>query len=140
MTVRTRFFLTTTVVLALGGLVALLPLGARSLEPREVVVIARQMSFYVVGQAATANPTIQMAPGERIRLTLISADPGFDHDFAVTAWGVQTPVLHGEGRTSVVIEAPKTPGKVPYVCTIHASMMTGTIEVSPSRPASAPAR
>ena len=139
MTVRTRFFLTITVVLALGGLVALLPLGARSLEPREVVVVARQMSFYVVGQAATANPPIQMAPGERIRLTLISADPGFDHDFAVTAWGVKTPVLHGEGRTSLVIQAPDRPGKAAYVCSLHDSMMKGIIEVTASRPA-VPAR
>ena len=90
--------------------------------------------------AATANPAIQMTPGERIRITLIGADPGFDHDFAVTAWDVKTPVLHGEGRTSIVIQAPDKPGKATYVCSIHASMMNGTIEVIASRPASAPAR
>ncbi|HEY3042530.1 MAG TPA: hypothetical protein VGJ39_00790 [Vicinamibacterales bacterium] len=139
MTVRARFFLTTTSILAVGGLFALLPVGARSLESREVIVIARQMSFYS-GDGATANPTIQMAPGERIRLTLIAADPGFDHDFAVTAWDVRTPVLHGEGRTSIVLQAPDKPGKATYVCSIHASMMNGTIEVIASRPASVPAR
>ena len=128
MTVRTRFILTTIFVLALGVLVALLPLVAESVELREVVVVARQMSFYVNGQAA-ANATIHVAPGERIRITLISADPGFDHDFAVKAWGIDTPVLHGEGRTSIVVEAPDKPGKATYVCSIHASMMNGTIEV-----------
>lgn len=135
MTVRIRFVLTTILVVAVGGLFALLPLGARSLEPREVVIIARQMSFYA-GDGAVANPTIQMAPGERIRITLIGADPGFDHDFAVTAWGVKTPVLHGEGRTSIVVQAPDKPGKATYVCSIHALMMNGTIEVIASRPAS----
>jgi hypothetical protein len=139
MSVRTRFILTTTFVLGLGGLLTLLPLGARSLEPREVVVIARQMSFYS-GDGGTANPTIQMAPGERIRITLIAADPGFDHDFAVTAWGVKTPILHGEGRTSIVVQAPDQPGKALYICSIHASMMNGTIEVIASRPASLPTR
>jgi hypothetical protein len=139
MTVRTRLLLTTACVVALAGLFALLPLGARSLEPREVVVIARQMSFYA-GGGTTANPTIRMAPGERIRITLISADPGFDHDFAVTAWDVKTPVLHGEGRTSILIQAPDKPGKATYVCSIHASMMSGTIEVIPSRAASVPTR
>jgi plastocyanin len=139
MTVRTRLILTTTFVLALGGLFALLPLGARSIEPREVVVVARQMSFYV-RDGVTANPTLQMTPGERIRITLISADPGFDHDFAVTAWGVKTPVLHGEGRTSIVIQAPAEPGKATYVCSIHASMMNGTIEVIAARPGAVPAR
>ena len=139
MTVRTRFILTTTFVLVLGGLFALLPLGARSLEPREVVVIARGMSFHA-GDAGTANPTIQMAPGERIRITLIGADPGFDHDFAVMAWGVKTPVLHGEGRTFIVMQAPDKPGKATYVCSLHASMMNGTIEVIASRPPSVPTR
>jgi len=138
MTIRTRVILTTTSLLALGGILALLPLGARSLEPREVIVVARQMSFYV-GDGSTANPIIQVAPGERIRITLINADPGFDHDFAVAAWDVRTPVLHGEGRTSLVFQAPDTPGTVTYVCSVHDSMMKGIIEVTASRPA-VPAR
>ena len=138
MTVRTRLFLTTGFVLALGGLFALLPLGARSLEPREIVIVTRQMSFYVDG-ASAPNRTIQVAPGEKVRVTLVSTDPGFDHDFAVTAWGVKTPVLRGEGRTSILVEAPNKPGKTDYVCTIHASMMKGTIEVIAPRPAGIPA-
>jgi hypothetical protein len=60
---------------------------------------------------------------------LVSADPGFDHDFAITAWDVRTPVLHGEGRTSVVIDVPDEPGTATYVCSLHASMMSGVIEV-----------
>lgn len=127
MTVRTRWVLTTLVILAIGGIAALLPLTAGSVE-REVVVVARQMSFYV-GDDATANPSIQVSPGERIRLTLVSADPGFDHDFAIAAWGVRTPVLHGEGRTSVVIQVPEERGTTTYVCSLHASMMRGVIEV-----------
>ena len=48
MAIRTRVILSITFVIALGGLFAVfLPLGARSLEPREVVVIARDMSFHV---------------------------------------------------------------------------------------------
>ena len=139
MTIRTRLILTTTFVVALGGLVALLPLGARTLEPRDVVVIARGMSFYA-GNGATANPTIQMAPGERIRIILIGADPGFYHDFAVTEWGVRTPMLDGERRTSIVMQAPDAPGRTTYVCSVHASMMSGTIEVTASRPAFVPTR
>jgi hypothetical protein len=137
MTVRARLLLVTIFVLGLGGLFALLPLGARSLEPREVVVIARQMSFYAA-DGTTANPVIQVAPGEKIRLTLIAADPGFDHDFVVTAWGVKTSMLHGEGRTSVVFDAPDKPGKAGYVCSVHASMMFGVIEVVASSPAATP--
>jgi len=128
MTVRTRVMLSTAFGLVLFGIFALLPLGARSLEPREVVVIARQMSFYSA-DGVTASPTIRMRPGETIRLTLIVEDPGFDHDFVVTAWVAKTPVLHGKGRTSVVLRAPDKEGAASYVCSIHASMMKGIIEV-----------
>ena len=98
-------------------------------EPREIVVVARQMAFYV-GDGVTANPTIHAAPGERIRVTLVSQDPGFDHDFAVPAWRVNSAVLHGEGRDSTVIQVPDKPGVTTYVCSKHASMMKGIIEVS----------
>jgi hypothetical protein len=133
MTIRTRVILTSTVVVALAGLVALLPLGARSLEPREVIIVARQMSFYAADGVAV-NPAIRMAPGEKVRVTLIAEDPGFDHDFAVTAWDVQTPMLHGEGRTSIVIQAPDKPGTAVYTCSIHPLMMRGVIEVVASVP------
>jgi plastocyanin len=128
MTVRTRWLLTTTVIVVIAGMAALLPLAAGSPE-REVVVVARQMAFYV-GDAATANPTIRVAPGERIRLTFVTSDPGFDHDFAVSDWNVRTPVLHGNGRTSIVVHVPNRPGRTTYVCTLHASMMRGVIEVA----------
>ena len=132
MTLRMRLILTTVVVLALGGLFALLPVGARSLELREVVLTARQMSFRI-GDASETNPVIRMAPGEKVRITLISADPGFEHDFAVTAWNVKSPVLHGLGRTSIVVQAPDRPGRAAYVCSSPASMMNGIIEVEDRR-------
>ena len=129
MTVRTRVMMATVVVLVVGGLATLLPLVAGSPEPREIIVVARQMAFYV-NDEVTPNPTIHAAPGERVRITLISQDPGFDHDFAVAAWRVNSAVLHGEGRNSIVIQVPDKPGVTTYVCTRHAFMMKGIIEVS----------
>lgn len=117
-----------TVFLVTLGLVALLALTAKPKEPREVTVVARQMSFYV-DDVDRPNPTIRVWPSERIRLSLVNKDPGFDHDFAITAWGVRTTVLRGEGHVSVVFHASNTPGKTDYVCLMHAAMMTGTIEV-----------
>jgi heme/copper-type cytochrome/quinol oxidase subunit 2 len=129
MTVRTRVMMATVVVLVVGGLATLLPLVAGSPEPREIIVVARQMAFYV-GDNVTPNPTIHAAPGERIRITLVSQDPGFDHDFAVAAWRVNSGVLHGEGRNSTVIQVPDKPGVAAYICSRHASMMKGLIEVT----------
>ena len=117
--------------IALGALIAcviLLPLIAQSREPREIVLVAKQMSF--IGQGGTVrNPTILVNPGERIRLTLVNEDPGVGHDFVVRAWSVSTPLLQGLGTTSVVFRAPDTAGSVDYACSKHLSMMTGTIDV-----------
>ena len=136
---RRPYLLTTASILAIGAIVALLPLLAESPGPREMVVVARQMSFYVGGDSV-ANGAIRVAPGEKIRIVLVNADPGLDHDFAVTAWGVKTPVLQGEGRTSIEFRAPDTPGTATYVCSVHASMMRGTIEVVAPRDGATPQR
>jgi plastocyanin len=127
MTVRSRWILTSVVIVAISAVAAWLPLTARSAE-REVVVVARQMAFYV-GDRQGANPVIQVAPGERVRLTLVNADVGFDHDFVVSEWDARTPVLHGDGTASIVIQAPRETGRASYVCSLHASMMRGVIEV-----------
>jgi plastocyanin len=116
------------VIVMLGAAAALLPLLAESREPREIVLVAKQMAFYA-GDSTVTNPTIHMAPGERIRITLVNDDPGVGHDFAVSPWSLQTPVLRGKGRTSIVIQAPEQRGTTEYVCSLHASMMTGTIQV-----------
>ena len=113
--------------------VAILPMVG-SAEPREITLTARGMAFYLDGIDAE-NPTIHVAPGERVRLTLVNEDEGMDHDVAVEAWKLETPVVHGRGRASVVLQAPDDPGASEYVCTLHRLMMKGTIEVS-ARPAS----
>jgi plastocyanin len=112
---------------------------AESTGPREVVVTARQMSFYLDGETA-ANPVIRVRPGERVRITLVNNDAGVDHDFAVPAWKVSTRTIQGAGTTSVLFQAPDKPGTTAYVCSLHARMMTGTIEVSASRRPANPTR
>jgi plastocyanin len=115
-------------VVMIGAVAALLPLLAASREPRELVLVVRNMAFYA-GDTSTSNPTIYMDPGERVRVTLVNDDAGVSHDFAVKAWSAATPVLRGKGRTSIVIQAPDRAGTAEYVCSLHGSMMTGTIEV-----------
>jgi len=36
-------------------------------------------------------------------------------------------------RGSGTLEAPALPGRYPYVCTFHAQMMRGVVEVLPTR-------
>lgn len=130
MTSGRRIIATGCLVLFLGGVAALLPLLAGPREPRDVVLVVQNMAFYLGDDRTSPNPRIQAAPGERLRLTVISKDSGFTHDFAVDAWKVRTSPLRGEDRTTMIFQVPDTPGAVSYVCTRHAAMMKGTIEVS----------
>ena len=132
MALRQRIVATSGLVLILAGAGTLLPLVAGPRAPRDVVVVARAMAFYLGEDRRSPNPTIRVAPGERIRLTLISQDAGLSHDFAVDAWGVRTSTPHGDDRTSVIFQAPDEPGTADYVCARHAAMMKGTIEVTAS--------
>jgi plastocyanin len=130
---RSRVVAIAVAVAVCALVVAILPMVG-SAEPREITLTARNMAFYVDG-VATENPTIHVAPGERVRLTLVNEDEGMDHDVAVAAWKLAVPVVHGRGRTSIVLQAPDEPGAAEYVCTLHRLMMKGTIDVS-ARPAS----
>ena len=126
-TAPTRIVLTIG-FLALAGVIALLPLIAESSEPRDIVIVAKQMAFVAAG-GERSNPTIQVHAGERIRITLVNQDAGVDHDLAVPAWSVATRVLEGNGEASVVFRVPERTGTTTYICSLHQSMMTGTIEV-----------
>ena len=130
-TFRTRMAITTGFVLALGAC-ALLPLGAGPRPQREVSVTARNMAYYVGNDSTSSNPVIKVAAGERIRISLVNKDRGFVHDLAIKDWKVETPLVHDQESTSVIVQVPERPGRVTYVCTLHAAMMKGTIEVVPA--------
>ena len=126
------------VAAAAVGVAALLPLGAESLRlgrgksstkaPREIVLVARDMTFYLDGGSAE-NPTLRLKPGEDVRLVLRNEEPGVVHDFAVSAWKVGTRRLQARERDTVTFCVPETPGHYEYLCNPHASMMRGIIEV-----------
>jgi plastocyanin len=126
------------VAAAAVGAAALLPLGAESLglgreassarAPREIVLVARDMSFYLDG-AGAENPTLRLQAGENVRLVLRNEEPGVVHDFAVSAWKVETRRLQARERDTVTFRVPNAPGQYEYLCNPHASMMRGIIEV-----------
>jgi plastocyanin len=126
------------VAMAAVGVVALLPLGAESLglgrnassasAPREIVLVARDMSFYLDG-AGAENPTLRLRAGEHIRLVLKNEEPGVVHDFAVSAWKLGTRRLQSRERDAVTFRVPDSLGQYEYLCNPHASMMRGIIEV-----------
>lgn len=102
--------------------------GARE-EVREIHLVARGMTFYLDADPETANPTITLHQGERVRFVLRNETPGINHDLAITELAAaMSPVP--AGATGVVdLEVPDRPGRHEYVCRPHSVMMKGVVEV-----------
>ena len=96
---------------------------------REIRVIAKDMAFYLDGDAKTANPAIEAKPGETLRIVLVNRDRGMTHDFAVPAAGAATDAIESNEDAAVTFEVPDRPGTYEYVCRPHLAMMKGAIIV-----------
>lgn len=119
----------TLTLLMLAALVATFPLFATARQqPREIVLVAKKMAFYVDGRSAP-NPVLHLKPGERVRLTLKNEDKGVLHDFAIRDLGVGTPTLKGAESASVVFDVPPKTAEYRYLCRPHSKMMAGRVTV-----------
>ena len=121
-------FVTLSVVgLAICGVVLAKVRGADD-ALREIRLVARGMA-YVDDTTGTANPTLRVKRGERIRLVLTNDDPGYSHNLVSPVLGVSTPLL-ATGRTqSVDVVVPDVPGLATYACGPHSEMMRGNIAI-----------
>ena len=121
-----------SLLLAALGALALTDTASSEAAPREIVLVAEDMAFYLDGAGATraANPTIELARGETVRLVLVNRDSGFEHDWASSGLRAATRAVAGDGSvTSALVHAPAERGRHEYVCSLHARMMRGSIEV-----------
>lgn len=103
-------------------------LSARVPGPREIRVVARDMTFYLEGQA-DPNPTLRVRAGETVRLVFRNDDEGMTHDFAIPEWDAATRRVEGKGEASVTFRAPDRPSSHTYKCRPHSAIMRGTILV-----------
>lgn len=102
--------------------------GARD-QVREIHLVARGMSFYLDADPTTANPTLTVQRGERVRVVLRNETPGIDHDVVIASLGAGlTPVGVGQ-VASFDLEVPDRPGRHEYHCRPHAVMMRGTVVI-----------
>ena len=109
-------------------LAALLP-ALSDTPSREIVLVAKGMAFYIEGDSASPNPTLELRAGERVRIVMRNDDRGMTHNFTVPALGVELPTMRWNQSGDVVFEAPDTPGSYEYECAPHRLMMRGTIRV-----------
>jgi plastocyanin len=127
---RMRRSLVGLAIAVLFALVALPSLVADPVTaPREIVLTARHMAFYLDGNP-TPNPTLRVKAGEPVTITLRSEDIGITHDVAVRSWNIGTALLSGKGAVSVSFRVPdRRDGPTEYVCSAHAVMMRGSVEI-----------
>lgn len=118
------------VVMVLGTVV-LVPFLAGGTKPaeRELVLVARDMSFHLADQAPD-NPVIRVVQGQNLRLVLRNEDEGITHDLAVLEWGVGVHALRSGSTGVLSVRVPDEPGRVEYICQRHGALMKGTIEIA----------
>ena len=122
---------TAVALVALAVLVvALIPVMTQARPDREIHLVARGMAFYLEGEPAVANPTLELVPGERVRIVLRNDEQGMVHDFAVSALSVETERLTWRQQGESTLVVPDRPGSYEYVCRPHRLLMRGVIRVS----------
>jgi plastocyanin len=123
--VSTKVVATTAGFLLLAALLpALTPTPAR-----EIHLVVRGMAFHLESDPGTANPTIQVKAGERVRVVVKNEDRGLTHDFAVPAVGALMKEITWSESGDVTFDVPDKAGNYEYVCQPHRLMMRGTIQV-----------
>jgi plastocyanin len=113
------------VIMVIG---AWLPVMTRT-PAREIVLIARDMSFYLESDPATPNPSIEVKAGERVRVVLRNMDRGMTHDFALPAIGAGLDRIDWNETGDVTFDVPQARGTYEYICRPHQVMMRGSIIV-----------
>ena len=96
---------------------------------RDIRITARDMSFLVEDMAGP-NPTLALAAGEQVKVTIRNEEKGMLHDFSIPEWGVRTGSVEWGTERAVTFRVPATASSLAYVCTPHSMMMSGRITVS----------
>ena len=123
--VTTKLIAMAVVIVVLGALALAVPRP----EDREIVLVARGMAFYRLGDPTLANPPITLKAGERVRIVLRNDDRGITHDFAVPGFDAALDQVDWNEEEDVTIDVPRTPGRYQYICRPHMLMMRGEIIV-----------
>lgn len=98
---------------------------------REIVLVARGMSFVLEEAPDVPNPPIQLRAGERVRLVLRNEAPGLLHDVVIPDFGVELEQMRAGETRELTFTVPAVAGQHEYRCRPHAEMMRGVVDVVP---------
>ena len=99
--------------------------------PREVVIVAEDMSFTVSTQnlEGIKNPTLNFIRGEKISILFRNNDPGIRHDLIIEGLGIKSSILSYGESERIILTVPDNVGTRSYYCTFHTLMMKGLIVI-----------
>ncbi len=99
--------------------------------PREVVIVAEDMSFTVSAQnlEGIKNPTLNFIRGEKISILFRNNDPGIRHDLIIEGLGIKTSILSYGESERIILRVPDNVGTRSYYCTFHKLMLIGLIVI-----------
>jgi len=101
----------------------------RTVPPREVVLVAKSIAFYLPDQPGKPNPTVTLKKGEPVKLVVRNDEPGkVLHCFTITGLNVKTSEDLATGQSETLNFTPKKKGTFAYACLLHPSM-TGKLVV-----------
>lgn len=107
-----------------------LPRVLSSREPvRDIRVVARDMAYHVEN-LSDRNPTLQLTPGEQVRVTFRNEDRGMLHDFGIPLLDVGTGTVPFGTEKTITFKVPAASTGLTYVCTPHSAMMSGRIIIA----------
>lgn len=101
-----------------------------SSSPRELVIVARGMTFVEPANSEVANPVISLRAGEHVKVVFRNEAPGLIHNFQIPAWKVRTDEIRAGQSAEVVFTVPVGATNEKYDCRPHAELMHGVVEVT----------
>lgn len=92
-------------------------------EPREIVLISKNVTFYKEGHLEEANPTLVLRKGEPVKLVLRNDDPDtLLHCFVIPGLNVKTTQSLAGGESETLLFTPEERGGFVYACLLHPAM------------------
>ncbi len=96
---------------------------------REIVLIAKDVSFRLADQPDESNPPLRLKKGEPVKLILRNDEPGkVLHCFTIGGLNVKTTRDLATGESETLTFTPTQKGAFAYACLMH-PMMTGKVVV-----------
>jgi FtsP/CotA-like multicopper oxidase with cupredoxin domain len=98
-------------------------------QPREIVLISRDVSFWVAERPQEPNPPLRLTRGQPVKLILRNEEPDkVLHCFTIGGLDVKSTRNLAGGESETLAFTPTQSGTFTYACLMH-PMMAGKVVV-----------